>query len=53
MRMRFGFDQPPATLEKIGKRVGLTRERIRQIEKLAKEKLRSKTGIKILEDYLR
>ncbi len=53
MRMRFGFDQPPATLERIGKRVGLTRERIRQIEKLAKEKLRSKTGIKILEDYLR
>ncbi|HEB72856.1 MAG TPA: RNA polymerase sigma factor RpoD/SigA [Nitrospirae bacterium] len=53
IRMRFGFDQPPATLERIGKRVGLTRERIRQIEKLAKEKLRSKTGIKILEDYLR
>jgi len=53
MRMRFGFDQPPATLEKIGKHVGLTRERIRQIEKLAKEKLRSRTGIKILEDYLR
>lgn len=52
MRMRFGFDEPPVTLEGIGKRVGLTRERIRQIEKLAKEKLRSKSGIKILEDYL-
>lgn len=53
MRMRFGFDEPPITLEGIGRRVGLTRERIRQIEKLAKEKLRSKTGIKVLEDYLR
>lgn len=52
MRMRFGFDEPPITLEAIGKRIGLTRERVRQIEKLAKQKLRSKTGIKILEDYL-
>ena len=53
LRMRYGFDEPPMTLEQIGKRMGLTRERIRQIEKTAKEKLRSKTRVKKLEDYLR
>ena len=51
--MRFGFDESPMTLERIGAVLGLTRERIRQIEKAAKKKLRSRTKMKILEDYLR
>ncbi|MBI4666013.1 MAG: RNA polymerase sigma factor RpoD/SigA [Nitrospinae bacterium] len=52
LRMRYGFDDPPMTLELIGKKLSLTRERIRQIEKSAKEKLRERTKINILEDYL-
>ena len=39
--MRFGIhDGQPRTLDEIGREVGLTRERIRQIEKLALAKLR-------------
>ncbi|MBI5816214.1 MAG: RNA polymerase sigma factor RpoD/SigA [Nitrospinae bacterium] len=53
LRMRYGFDDPPMTLEGVGGKLGLTRERIRQIEKSAKEKLRVKTRIRILEEYLR
>lgn len=53
LKLRFGFDEPPMTLENIGGRVGLTRERVRQIEKRAKEKLKSEHNLKILEDYLR
>jgi RNA polymerase primary sigma factor len=53
LRMRYGFDDSPMTLEEIGKRMDLTRERIRQIEKVAKEKLRTRTSLKILEDYAR
>lgn len=53
LRMRYGFDEPPMTLEEIGKRLKLTRERIRQIEKAAKKALRAKTKVRILEDYLR
>jgi len=52
LRLRYGFDEPPMTLDKIGKRLKLTRERVRQIEKQAKEKLRSKAGVQVLEDYL-
>jgi len=52
LKLRYGFDEPPMTLERIGERLGLTRERVRQIERAAKGKLRSKHGIKILEDYL-
>lgn len=40
LRLRFGLDQEdPLTLKEIGKRVGLTRERVRQIEKEALAKL--------------
>jgi len=40
LRLRFGLDEKePLTLKEIGKRVGLTRERVRQIEKEALEKL--------------
>jgi RNA polymerase primary sigma factor len=40
LRLRFGLDQDePMTLKEIGKLVGLTRERVRQIEKEALAKL--------------
>ena len=41
IRMRFGFDgDEPRTLQEIGDTLGVSRERIRQIESRAKEKLR-------------
>jgi len=40
LRLRFGLHrEEPLTLKEIGKRVGLTRERVRQIEKEALDKL--------------
>jgi DNA-directed RNA polymerase sigma subunit (sigma70/sigma32) len=39
--MRFGLDgEDPRTLQEIGDALGVSRERIRQIESRAKEKLR-------------
>jgi RNA polymerase primary sigma factor len=42
LKMRFGFFGEVRTLEEIGKEIGLSRERVRQIEKRAKLKLKSK-----------
>jgi RNA polymerase primary sigma factor len=42
LRMRFGFDCDSKTLEEIGQIEGLSRERIRQIEKRAKARLKAK-----------
>jgi RNA polymerase primary sigma factor len=39
LRMRFGIGMPDHTLEQVGKTVGVTRERIRQIEAKALQKL--------------
>ncbi len=44
IKMRFGLDKEDGmTLENIGKLFGVTRERIRQIEKAAIDKLRKYT----------
>ncbi len=46
LRMRFGLDRErPLTLEEVGIRYGLTRERIRQIESRALSKLRHPSSV--------
>jgi RNA polymerase primary sigma factor len=43
LRLRFGLDgEDPKTLKEIGGRLDLTRERVRQIERDALKKLRTK-----------
>ena len=50
---RFGIDgNKPKTLEQLGKDMGFSKERIRQIEGIALRKLRSVEYIKHLKDYL-
>lgn len=54
IRLRFGIDrQSTYTLDEIGKRFNLTRERIRQIEKAALGKLASSDIKEHLESFLR
>ena len=53
IRMRFGFDgEEPMTLQEIGEAMGLSRERIRQIESRAKEKMRRSREAHGLRGYL-
>jgi RNA polymerase primary sigma factor len=53
IRMRFGLDGDEAkTLQEIGEAMGLSRERIRQIESRAKEKLRRSREAQGLRGYL-
>ncbi len=53
VRMRFGLDgDQPHTLEEVGQRFGVTRERIRQIESKTLAKLRHPHRRQKLEDYL-
>ncbi|WP_082418323.1 RNA polymerase sigma factor [Flaviflexus massiliensis] len=51
--MRFGInDGQPKTLDEIGKKYGVTRERIRQIESKTMSKLRHPSRSQVLRDYL-
>ena len=50
--MRFGlYDVKPMSLKEIGDQYGLTKERIRQIEKRAIEKMRMPNRFKLIESY--
>jgi len=53
LRMRFGLQNGQSyTLEEVGKKFGLTRERIRQIEGQALRRLRHPSRSRDLRDYL-
>jgi RNA polymerase primary sigma factor len=52
LRLRFGLGQDrPYTLEEVGQKFGLTRERIRQIESKALRRLRQPSRARLLRDY--
>jgi len=48
----FGINSPEMTLEEIGEKYGLTRERVRQIKEKAIRRLREGTKNKMLKAYL-
>lgn len=48
----YGINQPEMTLEEIGTKYGLTRERVRQIKEKAIRRLRANTKNKMLKAYL-
>ena len=51
LELRFGFaDNQPRTLEEVGKEFGITRERIRQIEREALQKLRESGFLRAVEN---
>jgi RNA polymerase primary sigma factor len=53
LRLRFGLDDGnPYTLEEVGEKFGLTRERIRQIEGKALRRLRHPLRARQLKEYL-
>lgn len=53
LRLRFGLETGvPYTLEEVGKKFGLTRERIRQIEGKALQRLRHPRRARQLKDYI-
>ncbi len=53
LRLRFGLETgTPYTLEEVGEKFGLTRERIRQIEGKALQRLRHPRRARMLKDYL-
>ena len=49
LKLRYGFDGPEQTLEQVGSRYNITRERIRQIEAKALRKLRH---LNLIESYI-
>jgi RNA polymerase primary sigma factor len=53
LKMRFGIDHPDGiTLQEVGKKLAVSRERIRQIESQALSKLRNRAGSEDLASYL-
>ena len=48
----YGINQPECTMEEIGKKYGLTRERVRQIREKAIRHLKQNTQNKMLKAYL-
>jgi RNA polymerase primary sigma factor len=48
----YGINQPEMTLDEIGQKYGLTRERVRQIREKAIRRLRGNTKSKMLKAYL-
>jgi RNA polymerase primary sigma factor len=54
LRLRFGLDgDKPYTLSEVGKKMGVTRERVRQLQSQAIRRLRRLKGSKRLYDFLR
>lgn len=51
LKLRYGFNSPEQTLEQVGKRFNITRERVRQIEAKALKKLWTLEVSKKLKDY--
>lgn len=49
----YGIDEPELTLAEIGKRLGISRERARQVRNKGIRHLRSKTTNRVLRSYLR
>ncbi len=53
IRMRFGIGEKDYyTLEEVGKKFGVTKERIRQIESIALRKLKHPNRVKLLKNFL-
>lgn len=53
LRLRFGLETgEPCTLEELGRRFGLSRERVRQLENSALRRLRQPLRAKILKEFL-
>ncbi|HWP49671.1 MAG TPA: RNA polymerase sigma factor RpoD/SigA [Candidatus Limnocylindrales bacterium] len=53
LKLRYGINGgKPMTLAEIGKQLNLSRERVRQLEKRAKERLKKRAITRSLEDYL-
>ncbi len=53
LRLRYGMDgEMPCSMESIGKQLGISKERVRQIERQAVEKLKTLSGDFGLEDFL-
>jgi RNA polymerase primary sigma factor len=54
LRLRYGLeDGETHTLEEVGKQIGVTRERVRQLEAQALNRLRRSSAHMLLIDYLR